>query len=332
MIRNMSSCTAKRRMAFSLVELLVVIAIIAILIGLLIPAVQKIREAANRASCLNNLKQIGLALQNYAGTATTFPPGGVTPNVCCETQDSKSNANWAMLILPYIEQQPLYDTYDPTKYCEDQAEAFRTAYVKTYACPSDIDTRQPQQPDGGPGKNELFMPSSYRGMSGRGSNDGDRFFTQPEEAYIMEQAGLRQYIGVLHTYYSCDGTNMKELGNESFATITDGASNTLMVGEYTTTTAVRRRAYWAYTYDQYPLSGAVPYSQTIGSSYEACTNDPDRTFDSDACKHGWGSLHPGGLNFLFCDGSGRFLSKSMDMEVFCALATIAGGETVDGSF
>ena len=101
----------RHQRGFTLIELLVVIAIIAILIGLLVPAVQKVREAAARAQCQNNLKQIGLALHNYHDTNRQFPPGGITNGDCCSTE---GGPNWAILILPYIEQANLFKLYDQT--------------------------------------------------------------------------------------------------------------------------------------------------------------------------------------------------------------------------
>src|SRR5207244_129069 len=108
------------RPSFTLIELLVVIAIIAVLIGLLLPAIQKVREAANRISCANNLKQMGLALHNYHSANGTFPPGGITNGECCSTQ---SGPNWAIFILPYIEQDNLYQQYNQSKSNEDIANA-----------------------------------------------------------------------------------------------------------------------------------------------------------------------------------------------------------------
>jgi prepilin-type N-terminal cleavage/methylation domain-containing protein len=132
-----------QRKAFTLVELLVVIAIIGILIGLLLPAIQKVREAANRVRCANNLKQLGLAMHNYHGVYDTFPPGYWTPNPSQTASIGGAGQNsWAVYILPYIELNDLFQQYNwgvgfrGANYIAVNGPVFSTR-IKTYCCPSD---------------------------------------------------------------------------------------------------------------------------------------------------------------------------------------------------
>lgn len=297
------------RAAFTLVELLVVITIIGILIALLLPAVQAAREAARRMQCGNNLKQIALALHNYHQALGSFPPGGITEGLPW----TKSLICWSISILPYLEHQSLYDKYDMNAYNEDPAnKELREAFVSIYACPSESGVRDLDTPATGSGSSVVYRRGSYRCMTGR--SDGTGFWDCNWNSHLP-----RRWRGVLHTV----GTD--NLTTESFASIRDGSSTTLMIGEWGTVSHPKRRTFWAYTYAYYNASGAVPQSRTLLADYDKCVA-VGGIGGSNPCKRGSGSFHPGGFHFALCDGSVHFISASIDMELFCQLATIVGGE------
>src|SRR5262249_35727236 len=153
--------------------LLVVIAIIAILIGLLVPAVQKVREAAARTQCLNNLKQIGLALHNHHDAIKKFPVGGITNGPCCGVE---SGPTWTIFLLPYIEQGNLYKLYQFNQTNEWHAGngLVVNQFVPVYTCPSDPNANQIIGPASGPGAGLKYATGSYRAVSG--STDGSGWF------------------------------------------------------------------------------------------------------------------------------------------------------------
>jgi prepilin-type N-terminal cleavage/methylation domain-containing protein/prepilin-type processing-associated H-X9-DG protein len=321
----------RRAAAFTLIELLVVIAIIAVLIGLLLPAVQKVREAANRLSCSNNLKQIGLAVHNYHDTHSKFPAGGYTPGNCCSTQ---SGSNWAIDILAYLEQDSLFKRYLQWPVTnEDARNAFvRTQSVKTYICPSDADTNRTDRPASGPGSNLQYARGSYRAVSGRSGFTGRVFWDTCEPGLINQLPSQyrrtlpREWRGVMHST-GARSSQCPQGGPETMASITDGTSNTLLVGEYTTIDVVRRRTFWAYTYTSFNQSSISDQSRTLGNSYDRCNRAGGPGADN-PCKRGFGSNHAGGLNFVFADGSVRFVSYNVDINMLGAMATVAGGEVV----
>ncbi len=241
-----------RRPAFTLIELLVVIAIIAILIGLLLPAVQKVRDSAARLKCQNNLHQMSLAMLSYHDLNQAFPPAFAKP----------SNYGWAVWILPYVEQTPLYNAINPTQ-TTLAVNAFTTATVPLYTCPA----------DGGPAINPFF--------SG---------FAKGNYAVSEQVSDGGSAINIL--------------------TITDGTSNTIMIGERDTVRQVG--AVWAGRDTATPGAGVAsvigrqtwPIDTPYAGGLPCCNGDTA----AGCTRFAWSSLHAGGgANFAFCDGSVHFL-------------------------
>jgi prepilin-type N-terminal cleavage/methylation domain-containing protein/prepilin-type processing-associated H-X9-DG protein len=324
------------RRGFTLIELLVVIAIIAILIGLLLPAVQKVREAAQRMQCQNNLKQIALACHSYHDSNGTFPASSIYKpvNGVWNYYDT-----WTISILPYIEQGNLYNLYSfdlpNATTASAGTDTVRRSLVKTYCCPSDPWPFIPAKPESGPGGSGLpipvCMPGSYRAVAGAdwgGTDTSDQGGPNENWDDATQVAGWLwanrpTSRGVMH---ACPDP----IASERMATVTDGTSNTLMVGEYVTKTHPSRRTFWAYAYTSYNTS-VVTYAQSrcLLPDFDLCQNTAPG--GSNQCKRAWGSLHgAGNLNFAMCDGSVRSISPSVDVNtVLPALATIQGGEVVN---
>lgn len=330
-----------KRRGFTLIELLVVIAIIAILIGLLLPAIQKVREAAANMACQNNLKQIAVACLNYAAANQTLPPGSVYTKQATFSNATNYVDTWTISILPYLEQGPLYSLWDSTvpnavpDATSSRMATLRKTYVKVYSCPSDPNPFTPSTPASGPGGSlssvPMYMPGNYRcnagadwGGSNPNSQDGnnENWDDATQVAWLMSwNAGDR---GPMHPV---DGTI--PTFPEHITDIRDGTSNTLLIGEYSTKTSLTRRTYWAYAYTSYNASVVtIGQSRTLINDFDACNNLPPT--GSNQCKRGWGSFHTSGnINFAFCDGSVKSISRNIDVNVVLpALATIAGAEPI----
>ncbi len=300
------------RRGFTLVELLVVIAIIGLLVALLLPAVQAAREAARRSQCASNMRQIGLALHNYHDLQKSFPPGSIFLGTCCSDE---SYVSWPISLLPYLEQGSLNERYDHNETNESGSNQFvREQFLSVYACPSEPQTRQLLEPETGPAHDLqlVYMPGSYRGVGGR--SDGSGWWDNYPQYLSLPPT----WAGVLHVV---DG----RLRPESFASIADGASNTLMVGEYGTKSRIKRRTFWAYSYASYNKSDVIPESRTLLNDYDRCAAIGGQG-GLQACSRGWGSFHPGVVQFLLADSSVRPISRSVNMLLLAEAATIAGRE------
>jgi prepilin-type processing-associated H-X9-DG protein/prepilin-type N-terminal cleavage/methylation domain-containing protein len=295
-----------RRRAFTLIELLVVIAIIAVLIGLLLPAVQKVREAAGRARCHNNLKQIGLALQNYHDVNRCFPP--------CYRSDFDAGGNdtgpgwgWASFVLPQIEQQNLYNSIRFDLPIEAPANAGpRTQLLIIHRCPSD-----------GP-------PPTWTAYQ--------RDKLGNPIAPICQIASAN-YVGVFGTSEpGVDGEGVFFRNSQvAIADITDGTSQTLLVGERSSNLG---EATWVGS-----VTGAVLYNPNFNPALEEGSGmvlghagEKNTPGGPGSEVNQFFSRHGSGANFLFADGHVKFLSSSMDFQTFAALATRAGGEVVSGDY
>ena len=293
---------------FTLIELLVVVAIIGVLAGLLLPAVQAARESARKSTCRNNLKQIGIALQNYHAHRGKFPEGARM-----HARSGQKSIGWHVLVLPYMEQRPLYSKIAPDKEGGARVHA-ATEIVPTYFCPT---AEQPSQ------QVTDAERANYVGVAGAGLT---------REDWPLEEiaCGIAATDGVL---YLRSKVSVKD--------ISDGSSHTLAVGErtiYNTTELWTLGAVWYKTAGSpTPTSVCVAAAKHVVWPINALENrriyyvrDSDAPLELRKVRNNeltFGSQHPGGAHFALADGSVHFLDEGLDLAVYRELATRQGEET-----
>ena len=284
------------RRGFTLIELLVVIAIIAVLIALLLPAVQAAREAARRAQCVNNLKQLTLAVHNYHDVNNTVP-----------TQILPTEMSWIVEILPGMEQMNLFNAWNSgpptadTPWCSPTNMTVMTTPLNVCLCPSYAGPylQLNQANMVGPAATWQVAGTCYKACTGDNTMGG--IFVTPFP--LLGDGSPPTFRGIFYRY---------DAGPMNFAAVTDGLSNTFLTGE-----ALPNKCQWNIWSNGNQSVGycAIPLNQ---NTY----NNPG---DWSTCM-GYASQHPGGGNFGLADGSVRFIKNSISYNIYMGLSSRAGGE------
>jgi len=355
------------RRGFTLIELLVVIAIIAILIGLLLPAVQKVREAAARMACSNNIKQIGLGLMNYESANSKLPPASQVP---WAKQNQNPNLdytlpfgpNWAVLILPYIEQTNLFNqanvqSFPGVAYTVGSAPpsgvnmswaVVRGQTVKTFLCPSDANNQQMWNPASNIGGQGLT--GWARGNYGVTAGYEDYDHVSGGATYTTSASGIPKSFGMVSSPVMAANYGARLLE------ISDGTSNTIMVAELRAgLTPVDPRGVWALGFSGGSIvnAGRAAYNPTPNNLLGGTTADggdelqDGPTFcNTQAAALGMGcttsqsvmtsamsrSMHINGVNVCLSDGSVRFISNSISQISWVRLLSKSDGQVLDNDW
>jgi prepilin-type N-terminal cleavage/methylation domain-containing protein len=314
------------RRAFTLIELLVVIAIIAVLIGLLLPAVQKVREAAARIKCANNLKQLGLALHNYADVSDGKLPPGTAGNVRFSYSYPYEWPRFTLHLLPFLEQQSLYEAMGGPLFNQQNPWAnggatwpavARGLRTSVFLCPS----------DGGelviyPGTNYAYPLVNYVGVFS-GYNDGECVANSNTLARAVFQfGGLRIRLTDI-----LDGTSSTIAMSEALRPMAGGltTAQTSLVQ-----TARAGSAFFYLTFGPNSPSPDILHApadmcqQSLPNLNRPCVPNGNGSNDYATMR----SMHPGGVQNVLCDGSVRFIPNSVSLPTWRALGTIQGGEVV----
>lgn len=315
-----------KRNGFTLIELLVVIAIIAILIALLLPAVQQAREAARRTQCKNHLKQMGLALHNYHDVVGAFPPGGFFHGVS-GSERFGNGLSFHVMLLPYIDQANLYTkfNFDGDTFNASPNGTVARNRIPTYLCPSANYLNASDVP--------TVQTAHYNGVMGPWHGTGAPANPATGAAYPYTTKGSGGG-------WSDEGILLRGF-SKKIRDVTDGTSNTLLVGEmsndiYGTWTEGsggvlrawhrgNQRQSTSTQTDWYPAGSAETITSTKAIRFSINNNTTAPAYN----LYYFGSNHTGGGHFLMADGAVRFLSENIDMRLYRGLSTRSGAEVVD---
>jgi prepilin-type N-terminal cleavage/methylation domain-containing protein/prepilin-type processing-associated H-X9-DG protein len=344
-----SPCSARK--AFTLIELLVVIAILAVVIGLLLPAVQKAREAAARIKCANNFKQIGVAMHNFHHEQGQLPPSVLMhPNVASISDYNENfGPNWAVLILPYVEQDNLFKQYFtsikayPTN-GDSGWRGMRSNVIKLYVCPSDSGHDVMANAAGGG-----WARGNYGGNAGPGMH-----WSEALVGVAVKRGGIwvdNNPNGFASEYYpswtaGCRGGGPLVVnGGTKLQDLSDGTSTTILVDELRVGwNADDVRGTWAMGQAGASISagngrndGTSPnVSRTTWDDVQGCQDNPPIGM---GCHPGLlshqvtaKSRHPGGVMTCFADGSVRFVSNSVSQRTWFLLHSRNDGQVPDNDF
>ena len=309
-----------RRRGFTLVELLVVIAIIGILIALLLPAVQAAREAARRMMCANHLKQLALGALNYESSNKNFPI--CISHLDVDTKAEWNGISWMVGILPFIEQQQVFDSLyldgnaqDGAGICHPSNQPWIEKPIPEFYCPSDDAMGKTRDDIWMTPPGRRFAVTNYAGMMGpHDAGNSSRWGGEPD-CHNYSSLGTEECLGTFWRHSS--------VAPPTISSFTDGTSKTIIVGEV----LPEYDLFLCWALSNGTL-GVANMPLNWFPSEDPSSGNPPLAWSMWTDWFGFRSRHPGGVNFAYADGHVEFLNETIDMTVYRGLSTRSHGENV----